>query len=97
MELICESLSSTLRRKLAVVSQDTFIFNTSVRNIAYGLETVDEATIWEAARLANALEFIQHLPEGFDTQLGDRGSAYLEANVNGLRSRFAPRPYLNPG
>jgi subfamily B ATP-binding cassette protein MsbA len=65
---------NTLRRKLAVVSQDTFIFNTSVRNnIAYALEGADEAAVWEAARLANALEFIQELPEGFDTQLGDRG------------------------
>ncbi len=65
---------SSLRRKLAVVSQDTFIFNTSVRNnIAYAIDDADEEAIWEAARLANALEFIQQLPQGFDTQLGDRG------------------------
>jgi subfamily B ATP-binding cassette protein MsbA len=65
---------NSLRRKLAVVSQDTFIFNTSVRNnIAYAIDDVDEQAIWEAARLANALEFIQQLPDGFDTQLGDRG------------------------
>lgn len=65
---------NSLRRKMALVSQETFIFNTSVRNnIGYGLEEVDEAAIWEAARLANALEFIQELPEGLDTQLGDRG------------------------
>jgi subfamily B ATP-binding cassette protein MsbA len=65
---------NSLRRKLAVVSQDTFIFNTSVRNnIAYALEGVDENSIREAARLANALEFIEELQEGFETQLGDRG------------------------
>ncbi|MBD2101138.1 heterocyst formation ABC transporter subunit HepA [Leptolyngbya sp. FACHB-261] len=65
---------NTMRRKLAVVSQDTFIFNTSVRNnIAYGIEGADEAAIWEAARQANALEFIQEMSEGLDTQLGDRG------------------------
>jgi subfamily B ATP-binding cassette protein MsbA len=65
---------NTLRRKLAIVSQDTFIFNASVReNIAYAMEEVDEAAIWEAARLANALEFIQKMPQGFDTQLGERG------------------------
>lgn len=65
---------NSVRRKLAVVSQDTFIFNDTVRNnIAYALEEVDEATIHQAARLANALDFIQSLPEGFDTQLGDRG------------------------
>lgn len=64
----------SLRRKLAVVSQDTFIFNTSVRNnIAYGTENAEEKAILEVAKLANALEFIQELPEGFDTQLGDRG------------------------
>lgn len=65
---------SSLRSQLAVVSQDTFIFNTSVRdNIAYGLEGVDDAAISEAARLANALEFILDMPQGFATQLGDRG------------------------
>jgi len=65
---------NSLRRKLAVVSQDTFIFNTSVRNnIAYAIEGADEAAIYEAARLANALEFILEMPQGFDTQLGDRG------------------------
>lgn len=65
---------NSLRRKMAVVSQDTFIFNTSVRqNIAYGTEGKTEAEIEQAARLANALEFIQEMPEGLDTQLGDRG------------------------
>ena len=65
---------NSVRRHIAVVSQDTFIFNTSIRNnIAYGLENVEEAAIWEAAKFANALEFIQEMPEGFDTQLGDRG------------------------
>ncbi|MUL35816.1 heterocyst formation ABC transporter subunit HepA [Gloeocapsopsis dulcis] len=65
---------NSLRHKMAIVSQDTFIFNTSVReNITYGTENVDEAAVWEVARLANALEFILKLPEGFDTQLGDRG------------------------
>ncbi|MBW4490176.1 MAG: ABC transporter ATP-binding protein/permease [Trichocoleus desertorum ATA4-8-CV12] len=65
---------NSVRRHIAVVSQDTFIFNTSIRNnIAYGLENVDEAAIWEAAKFANALEFIQEMPAGFDTQLGDRG------------------------
>lgn len=64
----------SLRQKLAVVSQDTFIFNANVRdNIAYALEGVEETEILEAARQAYALEFIQQLPEGFDTQLGDRG------------------------
>lgn len=64
----------SLRKKLAVVSQDTYIFHTSVRNnIAYAMEDVDDAAVIEAAKFANALEFIQDLPQGFDTQLGDRG------------------------
>lgn len=65
---------NSLRHKLAVVSQDTFIFNTSIwNNIAYGTEGATDVAIQEAARLANALEFIQEMPEGFETQLGDRG------------------------
>ncbi|MFH7030266.1 MAG: heterocyst formation ABC transporter subunit HepA [Heteroscytonema crispum UTEX LB 1556] len=65
---------NSLRSKMAVVSQDTFIFNTSVwNNIAYGTSLTSEAEIREAARQANALEFIEKMPEGFDTQLGDRG------------------------
>jgi subfamily B ATP-binding cassette protein MsbA len=65
---------NSLRQKIAVVSQNTFIFNTSVwKNIAYGTPKVTETDIKEAARLANALEFILEMPEGFNTQLGDRG------------------------
>lgn len=64
----------SLRQRLAIVSQDTFIFNASVRyNIAYGLDEIDEKAVWEAAHQANALNFIQELPEGLDTPLGDRG------------------------
>jgi ABC-type multidrug transport system fused ATPase/permease subunit len=64
----------SLRKNMAVVSQDTFIFNTSVwNNIAYGTLDATEAQIKEAARLANALEFVEDMPQGFDTQLGDRG------------------------
>jgi ATP-binding cassette, subfamily B, bacterial MsbA len=64
----------SFRRKLSVVSQDTFIFNTSVRhNIAYGTEAATESEIYQAAQLANALDFIKEMPEGFDTIIGDRG------------------------
>lgn len=65
---------NSVRRKLAVVSQDTFIFNTTVRNnIAYGSPNATQNEILQACRLANALDFILNLPEDFDTQLGDRG------------------------
>ena len=65
---------ASLRRKMAIVSQDTFIFNTSVReNIAYGLGVVDEEHLRLVSRQANALDFILEMPDGFDTKLGDRG------------------------
>lgn len=65
---------SQLRQRMAVVSQDTFIFNATVReNIIYGIEQVDKGEVYQAARTANALEFILDLPRGFDTVLGDRG------------------------
>lgn len=65
---------NSLRQCMAVVSQDTFIFNTTVgENIVYGLDNVNEADMITAAQAANALEFIQDLPNGFDTKLGERG------------------------
>ncbi len=61
-------------RHLSVVSQDTFIFNDTIRNnIAYALENVEQERLLEAARLSNSLEFIQEMPDGFETVLGDRG------------------------
>jgi subfamily B ATP-binding cassette protein MsbA len=64
----------TLRRAMGIVSQDTFLFNDSVRNnIAYSRSNVTEDEILEATKRANAYEFIQRLPQGLDTQLGDRG------------------------
>jgi ABC-type multidrug transport system fused ATPase/permease subunit len=65
---------ASVRQRMAIVSQDTFIFNASVRdNIAYGLPDTKDEEIWQAAELANAKEFIQAMPEGFETILGDRG------------------------
>jgi ATP-binding cassette, subfamily B, bacterial MsbA len=64
----------SLRRKMAIVSQKTFIFNTSIRNnIAYGTPWATEAEIRQAAYQANALEFIEKMSAGFDTQLGSDG------------------------
>jgi ATP-binding cassette subfamily B protein len=65
----------SLRRKLGVVLQDTFLFSDSVlENIRYGrLDATDEEVI-AAARLANAHQFIQRLPHGYETELSERGS-----------------------
>src|SRR5690606_26780789 len=64
-----------LRRQVALVSQDIVLFNDTIaRNIAYGaLGDAGEEQIREAARAAHALEFIDRLPEGFNTLVGDRG------------------------
>ena len=63
-----------LRSRVAVVSQSTFIFNDTVQaNIAYGQSGIAFDEIVEAARQANALSFIEALPQGFDTPLGDQG------------------------
>ena len=62
------------RDRIAVVSQDVYIFNATVReNIAYGRLDATDAEVVEAARLANAEQFIYELPQGFDTRVGDRG------------------------
>jgi ATP-binding cassette subfamily C protein CydCD len=63
-----------LRRQIALVSQDTFLFNTSVReNLRIGRQEATDAEIEEAARLANAHEFIVAMPDGYDTPVGERG------------------------
>ncbi|NEP59426.1 MAG: ABC transporter ATP-binding protein [Symploca sp. SIO2G7] len=64
----------SLRQAMGIVSQDTFLFNTSVRNnIAYGRDNTTDEEIIEAAKRANAYEFILDLPQGFDTEIGERG------------------------
>jgi subfamily B ATP-binding cassette protein MsbA len=64
----------SLRRHVAVVLQDTFLFNTSVReNLLYGKPDAGEAEIVASAQAAYAHEFILQLPQGYDTQIGERG------------------------
>ena len=64
----------SLRRQVAYVPQEALLFHRSIReNIAYGRPDASEEEIREAARLANALEFIDRLPKGFDTMVGERG------------------------
>ncbi|MES9844568.1 MAG: lipid A export permease/ATP-binding protein MsbA [Candidatus Sedimenticola sp. PURPLELP] len=64
-----------LRSRISLVSQDVVLFNDSIRaNIAYGASAgADDSDIREAARAANALQFIEQMPEGLDTQIGDNG------------------------
>jgi subfamily B ATP-binding cassette protein MsbA len=65
---------ASLRNAMAIVSQQVTLFNDTVRaNIAYGSLDTDEARIVEAAKAANAHEFIMRLPEGYDTVIGEGG------------------------
>ncbi|MEK9724982.1 MAG: ABC transporter ATP-binding protein, partial [Rhodospirillaceae bacterium] len=63
-----------LRRQLAVVSQDTYLFHGTVEdNLRFGKPDATQAELEEAARNANAHEFIRRLPEGYATVIGERG------------------------
>lgn len=65
----------SLREKIGIVTQETILFNDTVRNnIAYGLEDCPMEKIRAAAKAANALSFIDEMPFGFDSVIGDRGT-----------------------
>ena len=64
----------SLRRQIGIVAQDPFLFSATVReNIAFGRPDATDEEVEEAARLAQAAEFIDELPEGYDTVIGERG------------------------
>ncbi|MBI2844807.1 MAG: ABC transporter ATP-binding protein [Armatimonadetes bacterium] len=64
----------SLRAQIGIVLQDTFLFNGTIReNIAYGRLDATEEEIVTAARAANADSFIRELPQGYDTEVGERG------------------------
>lgn len=63
-----------LRRNIGIVQQDVFLFNGTIReNIAYGDFSASEEQIVEAAKKANIHDYIRSLPEGYDTNVGERG------------------------
>jgi ATP-binding cassette, subfamily B, bacterial len=65
---------ASLRRQISIVLQDVFLFHGTVReNILFGRPEASEAEMIEAARVANAHEFIVQLPQGYDTLIGERG------------------------
>jgi len=75
-----------LRRCIALVSQDVYLFHGSVAdNIAYGIENPDRSAIQRAAQLAEASGFIDALPDGYDTLVGERGQRLS----GGQRQRIA--------
>jgi len=65
---------ASLRRNIGFVLQETFLFSTTIReNIAFGNPTATMEEIEQAARIAQAYDFISAMPDGFDSQLGERG------------------------
>lgn len=64
----------SLRNLMGIVTQETILFNDTVwNNIAYGHENASEKRVYDAARAANAHDFIQATPQGYQTIIGDRG------------------------
>ena len=83
---IREYTLASLRPQISVVLQDSLLFAATVwENIAYGAPDATQQDIQTAARLANAHEFIQALPQGYDTILGERGATLS----GGQRQRLA--------
>ena len=77
---------TSYRRKVSLVPQETFLFSGSVfRNIAYARPDADVASVVRAAEDAFAHDFIQELPDGYDTELGERGARLS----GGQRQRIA--------
>lgn len=71
---IAEVTLKSLREQIGIVSQETILFNDTVKaNIAYGQIGAPEERIIQAARLANAHDFIIQMPKGYDTMIGERG------------------------
>jgi subfamily B ATP-binding cassette protein MsbA len=76
----------SLRQQISFVLQDTLLFHATIwENIAYGCPDAPHRKIEEAARLANAHEFIEKMPEGYDTMVGERGISLS----GGQRQRIA--------
>jgi ATP-binding cassette, subfamily B, bacterial len=87
-----------VRRHIAIVPQDPVIFATSVRdNVRYGRPDADDADVLAACEAAYAMEFIEALPEGLDTFLGERGlrlSGGQKQRLAIARAILADRPIL---
>jgi ABC-type multidrug transport system fused ATPase/permease subunit len=77
---------ASLRQQVALVLQESLLFHGTIReNIAYGLPSAEQAAIEVAARAANAHSFIQELPDGYDSLVGERGATLS----GGQRQRIA--------
>jgi subfamily B ATP-binding cassette protein MsbA len=78
--------TNSLRSLMGIVTQETFLFDDTVKaNISYGIESIEYSIIKDAAIAANAHDFIEKLPNGYDTIIGERGVALS----GGQRQRIA--------
>ena len=65
---------ASLRRQIGIVTQEPFLFSGTIEeNIRYGRPRATEEEVWQAAKVANAFDFITSLPRGFRTEVGERG------------------------
>lgn len=72
---VSDFIISDLRGLMGIVSQESILFNDTVfNNIAFGMKNMSEAEVHEAARIANAHEFIMQMEDGYNTNIGDSGS-----------------------
>ena len=66
---------NSLRKQISIVSQDVILFNDKIRkNICYGMNDVSDSDLEEALQAAYALDFVNSLPDGYDTVIGERGA-----------------------
>jgi len=90
--------SEVLRQQIALVTQEIILFNDTVRNsLAYGYENIDEDRLHDAARAANAHDFISQLSDGYDTLVGERGvilSGGQRQRLSLARALFKDAPIL---
>jgi ABC-type multidrug transport system fused ATPase/permease subunit len=95
---VADTSLASLRQHIAIVSQEPFLFNGTIReNIQYGKLDATEAQLIAAAKAANCHEFITALPEGYDARVGERGvklSVGEKQRVSVARALLADAPLL---
>ncbi len=83
---ICEVSLSSLRSQIGLVSQELILFNDTARNnIAYGLEDISLEKVVEASKAAEAHDFVMKLPQGYESNIGEKGTLLS----SGQRQRLA--------
>lgn len=94
---ICQVTQNSLRRQVRVISQDPFLFSRTIKeNICYGVPDASDQAIIEAAKKANADEFIRSLPEGYDTKILEGGVniSYGQRQLIGIARAFLTDPRI---